>query len=158
MQLPIFSNYIHEDSNSRHPGIILMQSGSQKPYPLSDFVSNCNNAVDLTNIHGDFYNVLSTACETVDEINDFISNCAKFRGQSGDGTLLSLRKQFQPIYVMDKKYFMDKFNSIIEKTAPGSNFRETGIKKIYTEFSTTLKYIIKTNISNIEKLNRTTAH
>ena len=139
--------YIYQRLNS---GIIKMQSGLNKAFPVPEFVSCCNNALDLTNENGDFYNFVAEACQSTDELNEFITSCGKFRGQIKDKAI-KLKNGKQPFYVMDREYFMSLYEEA-QKTQPESEARTKATLNLYKAFSETMKSVIKENETNYNKM------
>ena len=139
--------YLLEKSNSRHPGICIMQDGksAREIMPIVTFIDNCNKSSDLLDASLPFLSFVATAFKSKESFNKYLITAARLNVQFGD-FFLQMKQKGLPVSIPDAEYWNEEFDRITKEIDSGKLDRVQGSQALANNFGRTMLECIDENV------------
>lgn len=136
------ANYVLERSNARHVGVVILQDGNS-PFPLGDFVNECNGSMDLLISNSEFYSMMAKGMQSNDELNNLAKFCFTY-GEQCKEWAVKIKSSGKPIYFLDKEYFKVELERA-KRLTPNSPEQQRTCRTLYENFAKAIGNCVEWN-------------
>ena len=131
-----------ERANERHYGIVVLQD-TATPYPLGDFVEECNASMDLLDSNSEFYTIMSKGMQSSEELNG-LAILSKTYVQQCKQWAVQIKNSGKPIYFLDQEFFKQELEKI-KQLPPNGQAQRKSCRALYEAFSRTVNNCVSWN-------------